>query len=628
MTNALQILKQYWNHNSFRTPQDQIIEAVNKNNNVIALLPTGGGKSICFQIPALLKEGVCIVVSPLIALMQDQVDSLNDKGIKAIALTSGIEQDDLVTLFDNIRFGGYKFLYVSPERLQSSFIQEKIKQLVVNLIAIDEAHCISEWGHDFRPSYRNIKVLKTIKPNTPIIALTATATKKVISDISESLELDAPILFKKSFYRENLAYQFFNLEDKLNRLLQICNKTKSPIIVYVSSRNRTKEIASFLNAQGHKTSYYHGGLSSKEKQIAFDNWISENTPVIIATNAFGMGIDKSNVSVVIHLDLPNSIENYIQEAGRAGRDGKKAFSAVLYNSNDIRISQEKLKNAFPTILEIKEIYKSLFQKYQIALGEVLETGFDFNLLEFCNTYKYPTVKVDSTIRLLHNNGIIDISNNYNKKSTIQFITNSNVVIKYTKANNNTSKLIKLLLRSYGGVFEQETKINEFWLAQKLGILSTNVVAILSQLQLENILSYKKATKNAELFFLLPREDDKTINSISKNIRKYIQQKIKKSNDLLALVNNNHVCRSKQILIYFNENSNSDCGMCDVCINNKEKFINISNEIIEFLKTNNSATSQQINNQIITSEKNLLVNLHQLLSEEKIGINNYNQYYIH
>lgn len=628
MTNALQILKQYWNHNSFRTPQDQIIEAINNNNNVIALLPTGGGKSICFQIPTLLKEGICIVVSPLIALMQDQVDSLNDKGIKAIALTSGIEQDDLITLFDNIRFGDYKFLYVSPERLQSSFIQEKIKQLNVNLIAIDEAHCISEWGHDFRPSYRNIKVLKIIKPDVPIIALTATATNKVIADISESLELDAPILFKKSFYRENLAYQFYNLEDKLNRLLQICNKTKTPIIVYVSSRNRTKEIASFLNAQGYRSSYYHGGLSSKEKQLAFDNWISEKTPIIVATNAFGMGIDKSNVSVVIHLDLPNSIENYIQEAGRAGRDGKKAFSAVLYNSNDIRISQEKLKNAFPTILEIKEIYKSLFQNYQVALGEVLETGFDFNLLEFSNTYKYPTVKVDSTIRLLHNNGIIDVSNNYNKKSTIQFITNSNVVIKYTKANNNTSKLIKLLLRSYGGIFEQETKINEFWLSQKLGILSTNVVAILSQLQLENILTYKKATKNAELFFLLPREDDKTINRISKNIINYIEQKIKKSNDLLALVNNHQICRSKQILHYFNEVANSDCGMCDVCINKKEKYRNISNEIIEFLTKKKSATSQQINNHIITSEKNLLVNLQHLLSEEKIAINNYNQYYIH
>ena len=259
MTNTLQILKTYWNHDSFRAPQENIIEAVLNKQNVIALLPTGGGKSVCFQIPALVNEGVCIVVSPLIALMQDQVDSLNEKGIKALALVSGTDQDDLIAQFDNIRFGNYKFLYLSPERLQSAFIQDKIKQLNVNLIAIDEAHCISEWGHDFRPSYRNINVLKSIKPETPIIALTATATKKVIDDISNSLELKAPSIFKKSFYRENLAYQFFNTEDKLQRLIQICTKTKAPIIIYASSRNRTKEIATFLNANKFKASFYHGG---------------------------------------------------------------------------------------------------------------------------------------------------------------------------------------------------------------------------------------------------------------------------------------------------------------------------------------------------------------------------------
>ncbi len=627
MTNALQILKQYWNYDSFRSPQDNIIEAVTNKKQVIALLPTGGGKSICFQVPALLSDGVCIVVSPLIALMQDQVDSLNEKGIKAMALTSGIDQDELITLFDNIRFGNYKFLYLSPERLQSVFIQEKIKQLNVNLIAIDEAHCISEWGHDFRPSYRNIKVLKTLKPSVPIIALTATATKKVIDDISSSLELESPTIFKKSFYRENLAYQFFNIEDKLQRLLQICTKTKSPIIIYVSSRNKTKEIANFLNAQGFNASYYHGGLPATNKQIAFDQWISEQTPIMVATNAFGMGIDKSNVRVVVHLDLPNSIENYIQEAGRAGRDGEKAFSAVLYNSNDIRIFEEKFKQAFPSIHEIKSIYKSLFQKYRIALGELVETGFEFNLLEFSNAYKYTPAKVDSTLRLLHNNGIVEVSNNYNKKSTLQFTATSRQVLLYAKAENITSKLIQLLLRSYGGIFEQETNINEFWIAQKLGILSSKVVEVLSQLDSENIVSYKKATKNGELFFLLPREDDKTINRISKNITAYIQQKIQKSQDLLQLTNNDQVCRSRQILIYFNEAANSDCGMCDVCLNAKERYTNISKEITSYLNKKEFASSQEICSNINSSEKNVLVNLQQLLAEEKIAINNYNQYYI-
>jgi ATP-dependent DNA helicase RecQ len=627
MTKPLEILKSYWDHDSFRAPQDKIIAAVLNDQNVIALLPTGGGKSICFQIPALAKEGVCIVVSPLIALMQDQVDSLNEKGIKALALTSGTDQDELIAIFDNIRFGNYKFLYLSPERLQSSFIQEKIKQLNVNLIAIDEAHCISEWGHDFRPSYRNIKILKTLKPTIPLIALTATATKKVIADISDSLEIKEATVFKKSFYRDNLAYQFFHTEDKLQRLIQICTKTMAPIIIYASSRNKTKEISNFLNAHNFKTSYYHGGLTPKEKQIAFDHWISEKTPIIVATNAFGMGIDKSNVRVVVHIDLPNSIENYIQEAGRAGRDGKKAFSAVLYNHNDIRISVEKMKNAFPTIQEIKKIYKSLFQNYQIANGELLENEFEFNLLEFCSNYKYNTAKVDATLRLLHNNGVIDISNNYNKKSTVLFLANSKQVLQYTKATNTSSKLIQLLLRSYGGVFEQETKINEFWLSKKIGTLSFKVVEILEQLHLEEIIEYKKATKNSGLYFLIPREDDRTINSISKNITKYIDQKIKKTEDLLQLVKTDTVCRNLQILSYFNEAEISACGMCDVCLNRKSSYTNISDEILHFLKIHQEATSQEICNHISTPEANVLVNLQQLLSEEIIAINNYNQYYI-
>jgi len=627
MTNTLQILKTYWNHTTFRTPQEKIIEAVLNTKNVIALLPTGGGKSVCFQIPAIIQEGVCIVVSPLIALMQDQVDSLNEKGIKALALVSGTDQDDLIALFDNIRFGNYKFLYLSPERLQSTFIQEKIKQLNVNLIAIDEAHCISEWGHDFRPSYRNINILKSLKPAAPIIALTATATKKVIEDISMCLELKDVSIFKKSFYRENLAYQFFNTEDKLQRLIQICTKTKAPIIIYANSRNRTKEVATFLNANNFKTSYYHGGLTPDHKQRSFDNWISEKTPIIVATNAFGMGIDKSNVKVVVHIDLPNSIENYIQEAGRAGRDGKKAFSAVLYNSNDIRISLEKIKSAFPSIQEIKSIYSSLFQNYQIANGELLADSFEFNLLEFCNTYAYNSAKVDTTLKLLHNNGVVDISNNYNKKSTIQFLASSNQVLNYTKAKNTSSTLIKLLLRSYGGVFEQETKINEFWLSKKIGILSFKVVSILEQLHSEGIIDYKKATKNADLYFLVPREDDKTINSISKNITKYVQQKIKKSEDLLQLVKNNEVCRSSQVLTYFNENSISACGMCDVCLHKKNAYSNISSNIIAYLKNQKHASSHQICNHISSTEANVLVNLQHLLSEEIIGINHYNQYYI-
>ena len=319
---SLKILQHYWGYTSFRAPQQKIITTVLNGKNTIALLPTGGGKSICFQVPALVNEGVCIVISPLIAFMQDQVDSLINKGIKATTIPSGSSQDAIITLFDNIRFGNIKFLYLSPERLQSRFIQDKIKQLNVNLIAIDEAHCISEWGHDFRPSYQNIAILKELHPTTNIIALTATATKKVIDDIIISLGIENPTIFKKSFFRENLAYQIFNTDDKLGKLHQIFTKTKAPAIVYVNSRAKTKDICAYLNVNGFKSTYYHGGLSNTEKQLSFDNWITEKTPIIVATNAFGMGIDKPNVKVVIHLNLPASIENYIQEAGRGGRNGK------------------------------------------------------------------------------------------------------------------------------------------------------------------------------------------------------------------------------------------------------------------------------------------------------------------
>lgn len=627
MTNPLQILKQYWNYSSFRAPQQEIVAAVLRKENTIALLPTGGGKSVCFQVPAMATPGICIVVSPLIALMQDQVAALQAKGIKALALASGTEQDDLILQFDNLRYGNYKFLYLSPERLQSKFIQEKIKQLEVNLIAIDEAHCISEWGHDFRPSYRNIAVLKELKPDAPFIALTATATKKVLKDISNSLELSNVTIFKQSFHRKNLAYQFFHTEDKLGRLIQICTKTKAPIIVYVNSRNRTQEIAGFLKANNFNASYYHGGLTRVEKQTAFDNWMAEKTPIMIATNAFGMGIDKSNVKVVVHLDLPTSIENYLQEAGRAGRDGTKAFAAVLFNANDIRVSLDKMKSTYPSIQEVKSTYKSLVQQYQIAHGEVPETSFEFNLLSFCNRYQYNSAKVDMTLRLLQNNGILEISNDFHKKSTIQFLASGKKVLAYRQAHQKMSRFIEFLLRSFGGLFEQETKINEFWLAKKAGLLSSEVVTMLAQLQNEGIIDYKKATKNADITFITPREDDRSINRISKNIQKHIQQQIQKSADFIGLVKNNSVCRSIQILSYFNETRMHACGMCDVCLDRKTTYMDVSADIINYLKREKLSSSHQICNHITATEATILLNLQQLLSEEIIDINHLNQYHL-
>jgi ATP-dependent DNA helicase RecQ len=623
-----EILKKYWNYSEFRPQQEEIITSVLEQNDVIALLPTGGGKSICFQIPALSKEGVCIVISPLIALMQDQVENLNKRGIKAIHIPSRKSQDELITLFDNIKFGGFKFLYISPERLQSYFIQQKIKELAINLIAIDEAHCISEWGHDFRPSYRNIRILKELKPNVNFIALTATANKKVIRDITKNLDLKEPKVFRKSFLRKNLAYQIFTIEDKLQRLIQIFTKTKKPAIVYVNSRKKTEQIATFLNSKNFKSSFYHGGMSSIEKNISFENWMTEKTPIIVATNAFGMGIDKANVGLVIHLDLPSSIENYVQETGRAGRDQKKSFAVLLFNKNDTLLFKERLEKTQLTLKDIKEILKKLYQNFTISLGEFNENPHPFNLLEFSEKYNFSVSKVDTAIKMLSNSGILEINNHYNKKSTLRFIVSSKTVLNYLNQNTIIKKFTNSILRSYAGLFEQEVKIDEFYIAKKNGITTKQVASNLAYLQNDNIIEYTPVKNKVDLLFLLPREDDYTVNRFSKELKQFIIQKKKKSDSLIAFLNNDKICRSIQVLNYFGEFKTKKCGICDVCISeNSKPNPNLSLEIIHLLKVKKSLSSSEISVSLIANEREILIHLRQLLSDDKIQINHLNKYQI-
>jgi ATP-dependent DNA helicase RecQ len=628
MISAKEILKKHWNFSSFRGPQEDIIKAVLQQKDVITLLPTGGGKSICFQVPGIIKEGVCLVISPLIALMQDQVENLKKRNIKATTIKSGSSQDEIITLFDNIKFGNIKFLYISPERLQSIFMQQKIKELNISFVAIDEAHCISEWGHDFRPSYRNIKILKQIIPDVNFIALTATANKKVLEDISSNLELKNPVIFRNSFARENLAYQVFNVEDKLLRLTQIFTKTKSPAIVYVNSRKKTEDLTKFLNARNFKSSFYHGGLSVKEKQLSFDNWMTERTPIMISTNAFGMGIDKSNVGIVVHFDLPFSIENYIQESGRAGRNEKKSFAVLLKNENDIAIHREHVKKGLPSILEIKEVHKKLYQYFRISNGEITENSYSFNLLEFSEIYKFTSKKVDAVLKILSNNGVLELTNTYNQKSTVIFTSSSKNIISHTINNIYTKNLIDTLLRTYTGLFKQEVKIDEFLLAKKSNTTSKQVIANLERLEQEEILRYNSVKTDSEIRFLLPREDDKTINKFSKEISRFIKQKEKKSEDFLAYILNNKVCRSIQILDYFDEISTKKCGICDVCLSKKRiKKKDISSEILSILEQKNELTSQEINQYLKANEKDILIHLRQLLSDNKVRINHQNKYHL-
>ena len=625
MLEPKQILEKYWGFSSFRKPQEAIITAVLSNKDCIALLPTGSGKSICFQIPALAKEGVCLVISPLIALMQDQIQQLKQKGIKAETIPTKSSEDDIITLFDKIKFSNVKFLYISPERLQSKLIQQKIKELQINTLAIDEAHCISEWGHDFRPAYRTIKNIKTLLPEVPTIALTATANQKVIEDIAKNLELKTPQLFKKSFFKENLAYHILNTENKQEKLIQIFTKFKKPAIVYVNRRQNAFEVAQFLNSYNFRASFYHAGLQKEEKEVAFKNWMTEKTPIMVATNAFGMGIDKSNIGLVVHYNLPFSIENYVQETGRAGRNATKAFAILLKNENDTSLFKEQLKKNTPTLLDIKNVHKKLYQYFQIALGELIEDSFDFNVLHFCEQYKFPVPIVESSLAILNNYQIIDIEKNYKKKSTIQCITSSNNLLNFTKQNLAIHKFTNTLLRTYSGLFDNEVKINEYFLAKKAGVTSGKVVLFLKQLHEQEIIIYKRYNTPISLKFLIPREDDKTINSIGKEVKQLLNQKKVKATSFLNFIKTSS-CRSKQILFYFDEKNTKNCGICDVCkkqLKTNQKLN--TGKITALLKTHTALSSFEISNYLTADEKDILIHLQSLLADDKIAINHQNKY---
>ena len=628
MTSPAQILQKYWGYSSFRDSQEDIIEAVLNKRDVVTILPTGGGKSLCYQVPGLILEGVCLVISPLISLMNDQTEQLRNNGIKALTIKSKATTDEIVSLFDNLKFGKYKFLYLSPERLQSDLVIQKIKEININLIAVDEAHCISEWGHDFRPSYRLIYKVRDVLPTINMIALTATATKKVVDDIIENLNLSKTSIFKKSFYRNNLAYQIIKNENKLGKLEQIFKKNPFPTIIYVNSRKKTEDISNFINAKGYLSTFYHGGMTNESKTIAFDSWMNEDRLIMVATNAFGMGIDKPNVKVVIHLDLPASIENYVQEAGRAGRNGEKSFSVVLQNENDINSFKKNTLETIPTINEIKNVHRKLYQYFQIALGELPEVSFDFNFLKFCQTYKLSHKKTAAIFQILKKNSIIEINSKFSQKSTVIFIISSKQLIRQTFNNKLTRKLIDFILRSHGGVFQKEVKINEFDIAKRMQINSLTVKELLNKLDHLNIIDYKEASSNEDFTFLTPREDDKTINRISRSIEKYLNQQQKKSKELIYFIRNNTTCRYIQLSRYFNEKKVSKCTLCDVCISDKKNSSNrIEKDIKELFKDRKEISQDEIIFSLEHDEKAILIHLRNLLSKDKIGLTANNKFFI-
>lgn len=624
-----EILGKFWGYTGFKGSQEEIINAVLRGQDVLALLPTGGGKSICFQIPALSKDGICIVVSPLIALIQNQVENLKNRDIKAIALTGGIPLEEVSNLLDNCIFGNYKFLYLSPERLQQEIVKSRIQQMNVNLIAIDEAHCISQWGHDFRPAYLECSQLRGLLPETPVIALTATATKQVANDIIDSLKFIEPLVVTDSFSRNNIAFKVFWEEDKRHRLKLRCSQLEKSAIVYVRTRRLSQEIAQFLNSNGCKATYFHGGISKKEKQERLNLWLNDKVQVMVATNAFGMGIDKPDVQLVVHYQIPDSLENYFQEAGRAGRDGASAEAVLITNATDIERARKQFLSVLPDTAYLKKVYGKLNSYFQIPFGEGNDQNFQLDFNTFCSVYQLNPMLTYNTLQVLDQNSVIALSESFSKKSTVRFLASKEQLFTYFEKNRALVGVAQTILRTYGGIFDFDTKINTKLIAKKSECNEARVIKVLEQLQNDEIIAYSAQHSDIDITFLVPREDDSTINVFAKKVKERRTIKIDNLDHMLAYVNNRKVCRNKQLLKYFGETAEENCSICDICLDqlgeNRSSKAMIK-DVLGILEKENS-TSREIIKKLQLSETAILATLRELLEDGKIKINALNEYEI-
>ena len=560
------ILHKYWGHKAFRPLQEEIIQSVLDGRDTLALMPTGGGKSVCFQVPAMSREGICIVVTPLIALMKDQVENLKARGIEAVAIFSGMRKREVDIALDNCIYGPVKFLYLSPERLMSEMVQERIRHMGVNLFAIDEAHCISQWGYDFRPPYLLLSNLRELHPEVPFLALTATATPDVVSDIQEKLVFRDGIVLKKSFYRENLAYMVLHEENKSARMLRIIRKLGGSGIVYVRNRRETQETARFLVNEGISADFYHAGLPSEERMAKQDNWKTGHTRVIVATNAFGMGIDKADVRFVIHLEPPDSLEAYYQEAGRAGRDGKKSHAVLLYQDADLSQLTKNFEESFPSVDYIRKVYQSLGNYYQLAYGAGENLMLDFDLGEFCQRFQLEPIPVLNALKFLERDGWLAMTESVYLPSRLKIEVPPDELYRFQVENQQMDGFIKMILRAYGGAFDHYIPIREQEISRKFGLNYQGVIDRLLFLHKRQIIDYLPQTDSPQLQFLLPRVDSQHlhIDVLFINLRKKI-----KKNKLQAVFDylSRDRCRSQSLLAYFDEQDSTLCGECDICLRN-------------------------------------------------------------
>jgi len=627
---ASEILKKYWGFDEFRYPQAQIIETATFLKDSLVLMPTGGGKSVCYQIPALMQPGICLVVSPLIALMTDQVKALENKNIKAISLAGNIPYDELVRLLDNTLFGTYKFVYLSPERLRNELVLAYIKQLKINLIAVDEAHCISEWGHDFRPAYREIYRIRELHPQVPVMALTASATAQVAKDIYQNLQLRNAEVFSISFRRKNIGYWTQQTDDKFEGLCRHLENLKDAAIVYVGSRKDTVHTAQFLKKKGFTADFFHGGMAFQEKNEKLDQWMKGKIQIIVATNAFGMGIDKANVRLVAHLNIPDSIENYYQEAGRAGRDGKESRAVILYNDADKDRLYQQFLSALPTVDAVKLVYRKLCNYLQIGYGDCPETIFYLNFNKFCQLFELPLSLTLNCLKILDNQAVINLNLQGEKKTTIRFLWNTELLLDHAESNPRSGEIIKLVLRNYAGVFDDDIPIKMDLLSKKSRIPVEAILIELTKLDKQGVVKFEAINADISVLFNEPREDDYTINRIAAYIRQQLDNKTIKAKKIWNYVVETDKCKSRLISAYFGEKTKENCGICSFCQATKDQAhysknrLLIHENIIELL-SEKPLSSKKIAQHLEIHENIALRMLKNLLLENLVKVNDKNQF---
>ena len=617
------ILKDYWGYDNFRGIQEDIIRSIGSGRDTLGLMPTGGGKSITFQVPAMAKDGLCIVITPLIALMKDQVRNLRDRGIKAIAIYSGMTREEIIIALENCIFGNYKFLYISPERLDTEIFRIKLRSMKVSMITVDESHCISQWGYDFRPAYLKISEIRNLLPDVPVLALTATATPEVVNDIQQRLAFKEENVFRMSFERKNLAYIVRRTESKQEELLHILKHVQGSAIVYAHNRKRTKEYAQLLNEKGITATFYHAGLNNETKDQRQKSWVKGETRVMVATNAFGMGIDKPDVRLVVHVDIPDSPEAYFQEAGRGGRDGEKAYAVLLYARSDKATLKKRISDTFPEKDYIRTVYEHLNYYYQMAMGDGLGCTREFNIDEFCRNFKHFPIQVDSALKILTRAGYLEYTDEQDNNSRLIFTLTKEELYRIHETSPETEKLINVILRSYTGVFTEYAYINEETLSMRTGMTRQQVYDTLISLTRRHILHYIPGKKTPYIIYTRERQEADRLIFTKEVYEDRKESFIRRIEAMTEYAESDDKCRSRMLLLYFGEKNEHNCGQCDVCLSSHSSgirqgvFDEISRVIEETLKEKDMTTSVLMKNLESYDKENVKKVLSYLLAEEII-----------